>query len=192
LDSNREPATQLGQGAAAPRCRARRAPADLAVRTRSPPDAPLRPRSTASRGYAPAEAARAPRRARVSTASDRQSVRVSPARVRCAKAVSHAAITPRPGRDYLSAAIRPLHAPDCRSPPLMPPPVILQRRSLSPPADRLTLSPRTCRTSQGHALSSMRLSSPEPRAAAAAAAGRRRTPRLATSPPVPRPPIHTR
>jgi hypothetical protein len=123
--------------------------------------------------------------------SDRRSVRVSPARVRRATVTSHATITPRPGWDYLSAAIRPLRAPDRRSPPL-PPPVSLQRRSLSPPADYLTLSPRTRRTSQGRALSSVRLSSPEPRAAAAAAAGRRRTTTPATSPPEPRPPIHTR
>jgi hypothetical protein len=124
--------------------------------------------------------------------SNRWSDRVSPARVRRATAVSHAAVTPRPVRDYLSAAIRPLCAPDRRSPPLPPPPVSLQHRSLPPPADRLTLSPRTRRTYQGRALSSMRLSSPEPRAAAAAVAGRRRTPTPTTSPPEPRPPIHPR
>jgi hypothetical protein len=58
----------IGQGAAAPRRCARRVSADLAVRARSPPDAPLRPRPTAFRGYAPAEAALAPQHVGVSAA----------------------------------------------------------------------------------------------------------------------------
>jgi hypothetical protein len=166
LGSNREPATRLGKGAAAPRHRARSAPRTAPARRLPSASAPLAarrsppPRPTTSLGYTPAEAARAPRRTGVSTAprAARAVLRLdaspfgpavhprSPTHVHRATAVSHAAVTPRPGQPYLTAALSLSARHRAASPPL-PPPVNLQRRSLPPPADRLNLSPRTRRTS---------------------------------------------
>jgi hypothetical protein len=198
----------LGKDAAAPQRRARRAPhpparalAALGVRAHSPPDVPPYPRLIASLGYAPAKAACAPRSAGVRAAPRAGRTRSPfgpavhrrpPARVRRATAASQAAVTSRPAGPYLNAALSPSARQPSRRPPLPLPPVSLQLHSLPPPADRPTLSPRTRRTSQSRILSSVRFSSPEPRAAAAAVAGHRQTPTPTTPPPEPRPSTHPR
>jgi hypothetical protein len=159
-------------------CAPRPTPAVLGVSARSPPDVPLRPRPTASPGYAPAKAAHARRRAGVSTAprvgAPRAPCRpdappfgpavhpLRPARVRLTTAGHHTTFTPGRPAPYLNTAIPPSARQPSRRPPLPPPPVSSQLRSLPSPAGHPTLSPRTRRTSQSRILSSERFSSPEP------------------------------
>jgi hypothetical protein len=104
-------------------------------------------------------------------------------RVHRTTVVIHAAVTSRPGQDYLSASILTLPAPDRRSLPLPPPSVNLQRRALSPPANRPTRFPRPLCTSQGHLLSKPSTCRRQDRATAAAAVGPCRTSTPACSPP---------
>jgi hypothetical protein len=132
LDSNREPATRLGKGAAAPRRRACSAP-------RTPPNAgcPQRPCPLAARRSPPLEADHIPRlragRGRPRPTTRRATRRRTavhlcpPARVCRATAVINAAVTSRPGQPYLNAAIFPHCAPT------EPPPSIAAAGELAAP-----------------------------------------------------------